>query len=88
MLGERRRSGEIASGSLPFLLAINSPRLVITTTGWGPGRYAARASAGPIRNSIFRSISGSLAMFAAMRLASSHLAQRAPNVPSVAATCS
>ena len=32
------------------LLAINSPRL--TTTGWGPGRYAARASAGPIRNSI------------------------------------
>ena len=32
------------------LLAIDSPRL--TTTGWGPGRYAARASAGPIRNSI------------------------------------
>jgi hypothetical protein len=32
------------------LLAIASPRL--TTTGWGPGRYAARASAGPIRNSI------------------------------------
>jgi hypothetical protein len=34
------------------LLAIDFPRLVITTTGWGPGRYAARASAGPIRNSI------------------------------------
>ena len=34
------------------LLAIDSPRLVITTTGGGPGRYAARASAGPIRNSI------------------------------------
>ena len=32
------------------LLAIDPPRL--TTTGWGPGRYAARASAGPIRNSI------------------------------------
>ena len=32
------------------LLAIDSPRL--TTTGWGPGRYAARASAGPIGNSI------------------------------------
>ena len=68
MLGNRRRSGELASGSLPSrLLAIVSPRL--TTTGWGPGRYAARASAGPIRNQF----SGSLAMLAAMRRASSRV---------------
>ena len=87
MLGNRRRSGELASGSLPFTVTGDqSPRL--TTTGWGPGRYAARASAGLTAIQSFRSISGSLAMFAAMRLASSHLAQRAPNVSSVAATCS
>ena len=56
MLGNRRRGGELASGSLPFTVTGDQFSAPLTTTGWGPGRYAARASAGPIRNSILSDV--------------------------------
>ena len=71
--------------SLPF--TVTGDRFSAPNNNWSKSRPICGPNFGRA-DPQFNPFEASPAMFAAMRLASSHLAQRAPNVPSVAATCS